>query len=512
MYLPTQMFEYEDSADILIKTITWSLNLKAQDFQNPSWQSLYRCYALSLRDLSKTDHEHAEMAGKFLRTVSLEQTLPFNEVETPDFIDSYTGEFTRRLDILDLDDDEWDEDFDLPPAKPIDNVRHSIADAYDDPATRLIALRASAERIYPMTLDHELHLDDRGYEPEGFKVQGAPDVEIRASAIEVAGEADDLRARIDLEIEVDQKAFGDKFKYRIPFVRAKIQHSDEADAYIAGLQKLIDKEHNPANVAMLFIRFQHAFGFDTEHAERIVLPLTDVIDNNTEYTLRDYINDFWDELDMYDGVSLEPELTESQLAKVADNMLSIIISNHGDHVAGKKGTVGEGGMVRSTAFCEGYILAVQAGSTPTDARLAGFNHWRTWYCAEANEAYHKVFTANAWPRPTEELYDTTEKFEDDIREWIKDQRSAINKALATFWTECRKRGLGTPNRPPKKVKFIAQRGTGLILDNGRFVTWRTAVMIQNAEGFDLTPERKVKLLELLTKNRWSPQFVQALSS
>ena len=511
MYLPSQMFEYEDSTDILINTVMWSLNLKARHFQNPSWQSLYRGYATSLRELGKTAHEHAGQARRFLRTLSLEQTLPFNEVETPDFVDSYTGEFITSLDVLDIDDSEWDDSFERPPAKPIDRVRHSIVDAYDDPAVRLIALRASAERIYPMTLDHELHLEDRGYEPEHFTPSEGPDAELRAAATEVHEFADDLRARIDLEIEVDQKAFGDDFKYRIPFVRAKIQHSDEADAYITELQKLIDKEHNPANIAMLFIRFQHAFGFDAQHAERIAvpLPLTDTVNGDEEYNLRDYINEHWDELQTYDGVSVEPELTEAQLAKIADKMLSQIVSNYGDFAPNKDNV---GSMVRSTAFCEGYILAVEAGSTPKDAYGAGFNAWRTWYCADANEAYHKVFTANAWPRPSEELYDTTKKYEDDVKQWLQDQRSAMKKAMAAFWGECRKRGLGTPNRPPKQVKSIAPRGTGLILHNGRFVTWRTAVMIQNAEGFDLTPERKVKLLELLTKNRWSPQFVQALSS
>jgi hypothetical protein len=168
-------------------------------------------------------------------------------------------------------------------------------------------------------------------------------------------------------------------------------------------------------------------------------------------------------------------------------------------------------MVRSRAFCEGYILAVQAGSTPINARNAGHDSWRTWYCAEANEAYHKVFAKHAWAKPTEDMYQTTTAYHDDIKEWVKDNGQAMRKAMACFWLECRKRGLSTPNRPPKDIKSIAPRGTGLILKDGRFVTWRTAVMIANAEGFNLTSERKDKLLELMRKNRWSPQLINALS-
>jgi hypothetical protein len=502
MWLPESMFDYEEDFQPLIDTVQWSINLKRNGFSNPSWQSLYRAYRSELHDLSKTDLEIAETALSFLRILSLEQTLPFNEADSPDFVDSYTGEFTPHVDILDLDA-EWYDDFDEPaPAKPIDRVRISITDAYPDKKMRLAAQRASAERLYPMEYDHELHLEDRGFEPEGFKPDIGPDTELSAAANLVQGAADDLRARIDLEIETEKGAFGDEFKYRIPFVRAKIQHSDEADAYLAELQSLIDQEHNLANVAMLFMRFQHAFGFDPKHAEQL-----QVRTGEGFVHLRNFINENWDQLETYDGVSMTPELTEHQLAKIADKMLHQTVEPFGEYRPNQAGA-----MIRSTAFCEGYILAVQAGSIPKDAYNAGFNAWRQWYSADANEAYHKVFSSIAWPRPSEELYDTHEAYEDDIKEWLKDNVTAMKKAMATFWTECRKRGLDTPNRPPKQVKSIAPRGTGLILENGRFITWRTAVMIVNAEGFDLTPERKDKLVELLTKNRWSPQFVQALSS
>jgi len=219
-----------------------------------------------------------------------------------------------------------------------------------------------------------------------------------------------------------------------------------------------------------------------------------------------FINDHWEELETFDGISVDPVLSEHQLAKISDKMLSQLLSVIPDIEPNS------GSLIRSRAFCEGYILAVIAGSKPDEAYNAGMSGWRQWYCPEANEAFNTTFHGIAWPKPAEHLYNTYEDYHADLKAWNQDNRQASKTAMSAFWTECRKRGLATPNRPPKSIKAIAKRGTGLILANGRFVTWRTAVMITNAEGFDLTPERKERLIQLLRQNKWAPQLIKALSS
>jgi hypothetical protein len=492
--------EYETHENFLLETVAWSINLKHKGYLNPSWQSLYRSYAKELQSVSE---EHADTAQRLLRTLSLEQTLPFGELDSPEFVDAYTGEFTKPFDPLDLDA-EWEDDYDGPaPVAPIDNTREQIIRAYDDKEMRKLALRASAEGVWPMEHDEEFYLEDRGYEPEYLKQDAGPDAELHAAANLIGDTADELHKIIDSRIEVEKGAFGDEWMYRVPFIRSHVQGSLEAIAYLQDLQDLLDTDHNPANVAMLFMRFQHAFAFDPDHAEKVMTKEEDL--TGKPLNLREYINDHWDELETWDGVSTEPELSETALAKVADKMLTELLEPI-EHFEPKAGP-----MIRSRAFCDGYIRSIQAGARPIEAYQVGFDTWRSWYCPEANVAFHKIYGKHAWPKPTEDLYDSTEEFHADIGEWAKDNKTAMKKALAIFWTECRKRGLKTPSRPPKKIKSVAARGTGLILGNGRYITWRTAIMIAEAEGFELEQERKERLIELMTKNRWSPKFVQAIA-
>lgn len=492
----------EDDNHAILRSVAWSINLKHEGYDNPSWQALYRAFHSPLRAIMQDQDEHSDLAKSFLRTLSLEQTLPFGEIET-DFVDD-AGDFIKIMNFHDmLTEEEMDREInEIAPTVQIDFVPQSIANAYKDEDMRKQALKASAERMIPMVYSSELYLEDRGYQPPGFDADFAPNDELRAMTIEISATADDLRARIDLEIEVDLGAHGkEETKYRVPFIRAKVQESLEAENYLADLQSLVDKKSHLPNIAMMFINMQHAYCFDLKQAKQVKVP--------QHVDLAFFIEEYWDELESYDGISTDYTLSETQLAKIADRMLDDLLSVIPDYIPNKGP---ESSLIRSRSYCEGYILAVQAGASPKDAHNAGYDNWRNWYCEEANVSYHITFTKNAWPKPQDELYDTDEDYRADVEVWAKDMGQALRKAMAAFWTECRKRGLSTPERPAKKIRSIAPRGTGLILQSGRVITWRTAVMIAEAEGFDLTNDRQEKLLAILTKNHWSPKLVEILSS
>jgi len=70
LHLP-DIFDYEDYNDPLINTVAWSINLKAQGYTNPSWQSLYRAFSGELKLIAQGNDDNAEFAKYCMKKLLL---------------------------------------------------------------------------------------------------------------------------------------------------------------------------------------------------------------------------------------------------------------------------------------------------------------------------------------------------------------------------------------------------------------------------------------------------------
>ena len=81
-----------------------------------------------------------------------------------------------------------------------------------------------------------------------------------------------------------------------------------------------------------------------------------------------------------------------------------------------------------------------------------------------------------------------------------------NKAMAAFWGKC---GREVP-RPQSKIKTIAGDGSGLVLEDGRRISWAVAKIKARANEFNFGAN-KAKLIAKLTELKIGLDFVKIIA-
>ncbi len=441
---------------------------------------IYRRFARPLRWLIKQEYTPAEAV---LRDILRVQSLPFDELDAPAWIDPYTLEvdpdsdkpgdlkvrFTEPVIKTDLaeriqSDLGWDEE----------TVSQFLMaqEGFDGEDDLEGILNAVDE-------DRLTRPDDRV--PNWMEMQEDchPTGELPMIRTEARPWIAGCRALIDqLVKEANQLANMEDPYWRVGLfkhVKEGFRGSAEAKDFLAFLNEKAEEGVSPADLAVLFLSLQHGYGFDEHDSASVRLHYV------PNFRTLDEWLDFWgDELleAMHDAPSRSNEPSREELDQFAEETLQQIIQCQASHPTTD--------ICRTAPFVEGYIRAMMSASrvtTYTDgvrhnlAVEAGWDAWRSWKSVEGNKAYH-----------------------------LAKNRGAGNKeAMAAFWQ--------VVNSEQKRIAngtIVGVKTTGLQLSNGRFVDWRVALLKLQHNELNLDREGRARLKEALTNRQVGGEFALAL--
>lgn len=488
-----------DGTPAAIAAVNHALQGKVNGSENRHWAEIYRTYADDLRALL-TDEEWRPTAQRLLNSLYINQSLPTNQLETPDHIDAYTGEIIEDPDEVEPDG--------VAPVIPYDQLPFDIYNAYDDPVMAEQAVAASYTKVDPMDDEHWPH-EDRPDLPLYLQ----PEVEIDELGVIFSTIMTQIvmfenpalskqRSRLHGKILSTLQWFHNTVEIPIDDLALAFLKLEELEIVSAADASLITTKHGSLRS---YINIMYEVLNDDF--------LQEVVDKMFQSTYDRIVNN---------EITITPsELTEAEITQIADAMLDDLLSAIPENAP----------IQRSQAFARGFIDAASTGASFPETLDNAWNEWRAWFSPEANKTYHKVLDHHQ-PLPPDldhvedmvraecrELGFNAEQTEETVGEKIhkvsKTYRRKLGyarkRAMAAFWSKAREQGLKTPGRKPKQVQAIAARGTGLILQSGRHITWRTACMILDEEGFDLTDDRKEKLLAILDQKNIGQRFARKLS-
>jgi hypothetical protein len=333
-----------------------------------TWERLYRHYSKHLRRLSKD----SPMALRLLQELSLEQTLPFNELENPYWIDSYTGE--------EISDDDPNEQFDGEVA-PLDNLGPSwngqLMEMVEYAAKQngwtwdemQAAYDASAEYVGDAGIDDDSEPDwfDDRLTDDDLPVYLLPEHQIDHTVWSDAKQAldhywfwrsDTMNAvnRLGIERYEDRVAEFQKQHLAQPATREMITR----------LRTLIAVDgYDPASVAAVFFRVQHDdWGIPMSEAKNVRVPIY-----GTLYRWIEYFGD--DVLDALTnggpGLRMD-EPSSAEISQVADHYLEQIFEMFETDTENP---------VHDLYWAKPYILSVMNGATLEQARAQAWAEWKT---------------------------------------------------------------------------------------------------------------------------------------
>jgi hypothetical protein len=421
------------------------------DKTQPKPQAIYRQWAKRLREQATPE------AREVLRELMLETTVPFNELESPDFVDSYTGEPITDEDLEWVGrDDKKDHPFlDVNPWQEFLVTR--VRESYADPEVAAKAMAASSEWVG--VEDDELILEDRGYEPPTFS-EGLFSTDelplLRAEVDEVVGPA--LRNAIRRELERG----GDT-----PLVQAHVRASSEARDFLELMQRMLNRGQAIQDVFLLIRPFTHALGLTEQ--DWATLKTKDARGN-----LQRWAAMYEDDINQTEeaGPLVHFQTNQAELEDIAEQFLQELLSTvpvEGDRLSLNPGL---NPILRSKHYVEGFIRAQINGSE--NPALEAWRHWRKKTSPDGALAY-----------------DVELKKHGDRK-----------LAMSAFWRVATK--AGDIIAQPKRV--AALKPTGLRLENGREISWSTACKIAATEGFS----DQERLVETLKAKRWGQGLVSVI--
>jgi hypothetical protein len=449
-----------------------------QDSKQARPADLYRKWSKRLRELDN------DPARAILRDIQLECTMPFNELESPHWLDGYTGEIISDdncyhcnqpipLDMKTCPNCEAVVISGAPIQLP--DWQHFLVtrfpDAYPDEDVREQAMKASSQWV---GVEEEMYiLEDRGYEPPTFTESMFTTDELNFMRLEIELLAAALRKRISIEAERATKQ---------KIIQNKVRSSDEALNYLTMCQNMIDRGEVPQDVFMLVRPFTHGYGFLEVDWSLLYLP-TDPFPQwalpqlgNKQPTLYDWAIEYEDMINMSEEATpLEHSYTsEEEIRDIAEKFLQELIDVV--PVEGDRSPLAPNlnPIMRSRYYVEGFIRA-QINSAPNPA-LEAWSYWRKQTSPAGSLAYEKVLKTT-------------------------DNRK---RAMSAFWQAAIIAGDVTPT--PKKI--AALKPTGLELSNGRTVSWSTAIKIATSEGF----QDEERLVAVLKEHKLGLQLVKVLEA
>lgn len=402
---------------------------------------IYRRFAKPLRWLRDQGSVNAAL---ILKEIMLEQTLPFEELDNPHWIDPYTKSV----------DPEADRPGDIrvrftEPVIDTELAKQMKEDLGWDEETFRVFLSAQEgfnsedglEQLF-QSVSEEDGREDRV--PHWMEIQNDchPTDEIHLIRSEAKQFISACRKLIDQLVKEENELadLSDKF-WRVKAVnrvKSRFRASQEAADLISFLQDKADEGAAPADIAAIFLSMQHGYGFDEEDANMILLR---GVPNFR--TLGEWI-DFWgDELleALHDAPWRWREISTKEIDELAEQTVAEILHDHQTN-----------NIFRSRAFMEGYlrcmlnanrIIVIKDGKRHNLAIEAGWEAWRQWKNPEANRAFHAA----------------------------RAEGKDFKTAMAAFWKIVRDQEKRISNGT-----VVSAKPTGLILSSGRFINWKIALI------------------------------------
>jgi len=347
-------YGYEQSSSIVHRAHT--ALLQAQERER-TFESVYREFAPLLRKLIDAKAPETETAKGLLKRITLLQTLPFNELESPDYLDSYTGAEVS-------DDDEPDGKYDAIEPVPAWAYYAATRKPYLDEEMNVKFLRANMEWVGMEEEEHIPSGDDREYLPSYLQAEGQPD--------------DDFEHCWELTQDIE-----------------------DPTEFLTTMQELADEGINPGNLARIYLWKMDRLKLSPSAAETILLPhsLTKMPKGKTarwsDHNLRAWIGTYWDDLFEYMdacGSVSDDSMTNAELEQETARLFKEYLNALDDSSPNP---------VRQKVWVEAYIHGVLSGlpirriGNNYTASDAGWDAWRAATSPEGQEAYLKRLSQGA---------------------------------------------------------------------------------------------------------------------
>ncbi|OHD26162.1 MAG: hypothetical protein A2Y38_23880 [Spirochaetes bacterium GWB1_59_5] len=459
MVLDTVTLDIQNERDVTRIWNAWCASPHGEKPRNPNWTGLYRAWAARLRKIGTADAIH------LIRILYLEQTMPDNELETPYFIDAYTGiedpkpkNGQRETWPAGYFTDKW-----TPFVPAPDPLLRQISRAYEYPGE---ALRASVDWVG--SEEEHLVFADQEWQPEHITManEGNVDREVLDALLE------EIKPETDA---LDKKLSG--CQETGPKRRRQVMEWNETKSFLTKLERFAMRGEDLLCVAKIFLRYQSGWCFGAEGNEisdvrnepdrKAVLAADLIRVPGPDRTLRGFIALWLDEL--LDGVEAmgpveHDEMSDDEIRSAADLMLRQYLS-----------ILPVSGRPQNTRqFIAGFIEGVVSGSD--NGMESGWENYRR----TTSPAGAAAYTA------------------------ARGQGASRRRAMQIFYQAAMQNH--DLQSAPKKVRAI--RKDGLMLSNGRYVNWNTAVKIARLEGFD----RAGDLAIALRSYGWGYLLVKTLES
>lgn len=445
---------------------------------------IYRAFAQPLRFLRQQEYL---AAGTLLRDIMELQTLPYAELDNPDWIDGYTGE----------PDPEYDEEWGCP-------IPNQIVDLPTPEDDRLAVLGYSeadirafhkAQEGYNVVQDDDQDPffdslpDDRT--PLWLEMQSdlAPtdhlerlQEDMQPYVTRCQDTIRELRAYYE-QTTPKKKGYWTKV---MEGVRASFTESAEAKDFLEALQEQAEQGAAEQDLAVIFLGLQHGYGFDEYDAAQIKLENHHRIFSKGHAiseggTLYAWLQEFGDELleTLHDG-STRLTLTDSKkIDAFSRETLAKLIA---------KEIYNPQDVTTHPAFLEGYYRAafdakdlrvVKSDGVHNVAVEAGWENFRQVVSGAGNRAFHRA----------------------------RNDGMSLKDAMREFW---KIKNLEDKRKAEAGIKKVTP--SGLVLSNARKVDWKIAALKFKNHELDLTPEDTERLRDLLGAKGWGAEFFQQLSA
>lgn len=436
---------------------------------------IYRRWMKPLRFI----HQYNYGVGSVIRDLELEQTMPYGELDSPHWVDGYTGEVDpdAMLETINFPASESDEEsifyseaFDEEDEFTIELYEErefekpmwmqaqedmQVSPSYYDLVNELrLERNALRERITQALTERREAAIKRIAATAHKKELGSPLVLLNAAREIVENKVfstlgQEVYAKCNKLIWEERKAI-------FPDAREVVRRSPEAKGYLHGLQGMAERNENPVDLAVLFLSMQHGLCFEEFDAKQVHLTgkgtLYEFIEDNEEELLENMNNPA--------GIS-EVSPSREYIDQYCEETIQLY-ANTGDADLAKS-------RFNHPYFIEGYIRAATVLRNVTKEKLisAGHENFRQRISPAGNRAYHQA----------------------------RLEGKDMKEAMWAFW-----RVVHQPERV--RPRITAVRDTGLVLDTGRAISFGIAVLKVQHDELELSREDRVRLRDLLQLRNW----------
>ena len=458
----------------------------------PKWAPLYRKHNEYLRTIAAGGNGCSDEARELLQEISLEQTMPFGELEAYSYMvqdgqyleqDSYTGEWVSDEEATEIQLGK------VPYTPAPDALTGRIIDEYRemgiDENTISLATQASQYDSY-IDGDEEYNFED-GEDITVAIIQG----QTQEMVIDAQNLYDlrkfikvERQALFDLRSEFfkEMKAEAD-FQKTLPFHlrkapvdwsilwRIRCDQSNERESYISRLQHAAYQGFEAEVLCREFLSMQDDWMLKIVDAELIHLP--QFVDMNP---MHDGIASLMNFIIEWGDVIIDQDLDGLTQFNTSDAEAYVIATHLEDELLASFPS--DGPVEHSQAYMRGVLHATAAGKS--DLKAAGYDAWREEQSPEAAEAYRREF----------------------------------NKAIeaGASWSKANSKGWQAFNYIAR-VKTVKPQGLEVetcVKHDVLIINYGLAAWKLNNSQLSLNPVEKARLKDILTSKGWGAKLVSVL--